>query len=239
MIARVGPRAREGRMALMAPAARPLNVLGIEVPAGVHTLAGFRDWVASLPDSGPRPRATFCSGGVYVEMSPQDYESHAPVVMEVNRVLATLAVDSELGMYYGAPSWFTHAKAGVSTEPDGMLVRFESFRVGRARVNPRRKSELLGAPNMALEVVSTSNPKKDLVDLVRDYARAGVSEYWIVDARGDEVELQLLVLRRGRLEPAAPDRHGWVRSPTFRRRFRLRRVMNAAGMPDFRLDVRK
>ncbi|MCO5167495.1 MAG: Uma2 family endonuclease [Planctomycetes bacterium] len=219
--------------------ARPLHVLGVEVPARAHTLGGFRAWVASLPDSGPRPRATFCSGGVYVEMSPQDYDSHAPLVAEVNRVLGTLAVDGELGMYFKPPSWFTHARAGLSTEPDGMLVRYESFRSGRARINPRRRSELLGAPDMALEVVSSSNPAKDLVDFVRDYARAGIAEYWLVDAREGGLDFQLLVLDGRRYRLARRDRQGWVRSPVFDRRFRLRRVTNAAGLAEFRLDVRR
>ena len=219
--------------------ARLLNVLGIEVPAGAHTLAGFREWVSGLPEVGPRPRATFCSGGVYVEMSPQDYDTHAPLVAEINTVLNGLTRKGELGMYFMPPSWFTHARARVSTEPDGMLVGFDSFRSGRARVNPRRRSELLGAPDMVLEVVSRSNPKKDLVDLVRDYARAGVSEYWIADARGASLEFKLLVLEERRFQPVPRDRSGWLRSPTFGRRFRLRQLVNAAGLPDYRLDVRR
>jgi Uma2 family endonuclease len=106
------------------------------------------------------------------------------------------------------------------------------------KVNPRRRSELLGAPAMVLEVVSRSSRKKDRVDLVRDYARAGIGEYWLADALGDDMELTLHVLAGKRYEPAAPDRQGFVRSPLFGRRFRLRRVTNPAGMPDFRLDVR-
>lgn len=221
------------------PPARPVHVLGVDVPARAHTLGGFRAWVSALPESSPRLRATFCSGGVYIDASPQDYDSHAPLVAEVNRVLGTLAVESELGMYFTPASWFTHARAGLSTEPDGMLVRFESFRSGRARINPRRRSELLGAPDMVLEVVSSSNPGKDLVDLVRDYARAGVAEYWLVDAREGALEFQLLVLEGRRYRPARRDRRGWVRSATLERRFRLRRVTNAAGLADFRLDVRR
>ncbi len=218
--------------------ARSLHVLGVEVPPEAHTLAGFRAWVASLPDAGPRPRATFCGGGVYVEDRPQDYDAHAPLVAEVNRVLGNLTVAGELGMYFAPPSWFTHAKAGVSTEPDGMLVRFETFRAGRARVNPDRRTELLGTPDLVLEVVSRSSAKKDLVDLVRDYARAGVAEYWVADARAETLDFRLLVLDGRRYELVAPGRGGWLRSPTFGRRFRLRRLVNAAGLADYRLDSR-
>lgn len=92
---------------------------------------------------------------------------------------------------------------------------------------------------MVLEVVSRSNPRKDLVDLVRDYARIGVSEYWIADARGDQLDLRVLVLAGRGFEEAARDRRGWVRSPTFERRFRLRQIVNAAGLVDYRLDARR
>lgn len=130
----------------MAAPARPSHVLGIEVPTGAHTLSGFRAWVASQPDAGPRPRATFCSGGVYVERSPQDFDMHAPLVAEINRVLGNVTVESELGMYLTPPSWFTHARAGVSTEPDGLLVRFGSFRDGRVRINPDAGASSSGLP---------------------------------------------------------------------------------------------
>lgn len=225
-------------MALMAAPARPLHVLGVEVPTGAHTLSGFRAWIGSLPDAGPRPRATFCSGGVHVDMSPQDDDSHAPVVAEINRVLGTLAVEDELGMYFAPPSWFTHAAAGVSTEPDGFLVRFRSFKDGRVKVNPRRRSELLGAPDMVVEVVRGSSARKDLIDLVHDYARAGVREYWLVDARGEELDFRILVLAGRRFRAARRQRGGWLRSSTLARQFRLRRITNLAGLADYRLDVR-
>ena len=52
--------------------------------------------------------------------------------------------------------------------------------------------EIVGTPDLVLEIVSDSSARKDLVRLKQAYFRAGVSEYWPVDARGSEVRFQIL-----------------------------------------------
>ncbi|MBX2796098.1 MAG: Uma2 family endonuclease, partial [Myxococcales bacterium] len=96
-------------------------------------------------------------------------------------------------------------------EPDGFLVRWQSFESGRVQVAPERRSELMGAPDFAFEAVSPSSASKDLVHLREVYAAAGVSEYWIADARQD-VQLTLLTLTSGAYEQVEPV-DGWVASP--------------------------
>jgi Uma2 family endonuclease len=157
-----------------------LHVFGLEIPHAIATLDGFRPWVSALGDAAPR--VSFHRGTVHVEMTPQDFTSHEPVSTTINAALVIRALD--LGRYFTPPSWFTAIEAGLSTEPDGFFATWESFRSGRLRVNPGRPTELLGRPDMALEVVSATSEKKDLRDLVEGYAQAGVPEYWIVDARG-------------------------------------------------------
>ncbi len=214
-----------------------LTVYGLEIPANVHSLAGFRAWVASLGEER-RVRATFASGEVFVDMSPQSYKTHEPLVEAINRVLLNLAAESDLGHYYLPPSWIT-AEDSISTEPDGFLVFWERLRSGVVRVNPENEAELLGRPDMTLEVVSRSSTRKDLEVLVRDYAQAGIGEYWIADARHDELIFLIQVLRDGHYLPQAADEAGWVASPIWRREFRLRRVTNPAGLSDFLLEMRK
>jgi Uma2 family endonuclease len=87
-----------------------------------------------------------------------------------------------------------------------------------------------------LEVVSRSSQRKDLVDHVQDYARAGIPEYWIVDARGTDLVFRVLVVQGGAYADQPVDA-GWIRSPLFNRAFRLLRFTNRAGLPDFRLEV--
>lgn len=214
-----------------------ITVEGLEIPVEVGTLEGFRNWVATLDERGPR--VSFARGKVHVEMSPQDHRTHGPVSGEINRVLSTLARELDLGKYFMAPSWFTHAPSGLSTEPDGFLILWESFQSGRVRLNPERPTELLGAPDWVLEVVSETSVKKDLEDLYASYEEAGVREYWIADARGASPSLRILTAGADRrFIDVAPEADGWLRSSVFARTFRLISFTDRAGLRDYRLDVR-
>ena len=52
--------------------------------------------------------------------------------------------------------------------------------------------EFEGTPDMVLEVVSATSVRKD-TEILRDlYWRAGIQEYWLVDARGDEPLFSIL-----------------------------------------------
>lgn len=213
-----------------------LTVFGLEIPGDVHTLDGFRAWVSTLEERGLRVH--FYRGRVEVDVSPQDYRSHEPLVAAVNLGLARLAKELDLGRYFMPPSWVTHEETGLSTEPDGFLVRWESFGT-RVRVNPERPTELLGRPDLVFEAVSATTVRKDLKELIEGYARAGVPEYWIADARQAEPSLRILVPgAEAAYRDAEPDPAGLVLSPTFGRCFRLRPFTNRAGLPDFELEVK-
>ncbi|MBX3466649.1 MAG: Uma2 family endonuclease [Planctomycetes bacterium] len=215
-----------------------LHVGDVEVPFDVQTLDGFRAWMARVEDRAGR--ASFIQGDVYLDMNAQSYDSHEPVAGEVNAVLRLLARELGTGRHFVPPSWITWPAAGLSTEPDGFFARYETLRSGRLAVHPQRRHEMVVVPDFVLEIVSASSALKDRVRLLGAYAEAGVGEYWLVDAR-DEArppELRVLVLRGDAYEDVAPDAEGWVASPTWARAFRLRRLVDPVGLPEFRLDVR-
>lgn len=213
-----------------------ITAFGLEIPGQALSLAGFREWVASLGESAPR--MCFSSGRLHIEMSPQDYKTHAPVVDAINDTLVGITRERDLGRYFRPPSWFTDEAASLSTEPDGFFVRWGAIESGRVRVNPERTSELLGRPDMVLEVVSKSSRKKDTTELVEDYARAGIEEYWIADATSAQPELRILVLRSSKYEPSPPDPDGWIASPMWGAAFRLVRRAERAGWIDYSLERR-
>ncbi len=214
-----------------------LTVFGIEIPEGIHTLDTFREWVATLDEHAPRVH--FYEGRVDLDMSPQHYRSHGPVVSGIAKRLASLAEEMDLGRYFIPPSWVTVEAAGLSTEPDGFLLKWASLTSGQVRVNPMRETELLGRPDMVLEVVSKSSAKKDLVELPEAYARAGVPEYWIADARGETLDFRILVLASdGSYHAQSASADGWIESPVWDHAFRLERFLDRAGLVDFRLLVR-
>lgn len=212
----------------------------IRIPSGAATLDGFRAWARS--DHFPETlRASFINREIVLDMSPEETETHNKVKTEVSRGIGTLIRGLDLGEFYGDGTLLTNPAAQLSTDPDALFVTWESFEAGRARLVPRGDRpgpfvELEGTPDWVLEVVSRTSVRKD-ADWLRDaYHRAGVPEYWLVDARFDPIAFTLLRRRRDRYVATSP-RDGWLRSAVFGRRFRLDRQRNRAGRWTYTLHV--
>jgi Uma2 family endonuclease len=91
---------------------------------------------------------------------------------------------------------------------------------------------------MVLEVVSTTSERKDTMTLRDLYWRAGIPEYWLVDARGEEPAFA--ILRHGARGYAAtrPQAGGWLRSRVFGRSFRFSQRPGPLGHPQYSVEVR-
>lgn len=213
-----------------------LHVDALPIPSSAFTFEGFVEWYGAQPEGSPA--AHYVQGEVFLEMSPQNLYSHLPVVSEINRVLGLLARELGIGRYFEQGGWIVHREAGLSTEPDGMLLRWETLRSGAVRVAEHRADQLLGRPDMVLEVASATSERKDTKSLITAYAAAGVREYWLADARGKRLSLQIFVLvPAGTYRAQKPDADGWVSSPTWSRRFRLVAETDPLGERDVRLEV--
>jgi Uma2 family endonuclease len=213
----------------------------VSIPAEVFTLAGFRVW-ATAQDFPEHVRVTFLAGEVYLDMSNEEIETHNKVKMEIARALLTLNLEEDLGEFYGDGVLVTNEAAGVSNNPDAMFVAWETLDAGRAVLVQREGREgqyveVEGTPDWVLEVVSVSSVQKDTVLLRRAYHRAGIPEYWLVDARGEEVLLQILHRRKGGYA-VAPARGGWQHSRVFGRSFRLERQTGRRGLWRYTLHVK-
>lgn len=209
----------------------------ISAPKDAQTLVGFRAWVASFDEHGPR--ASFARGVLHVEASAQCQYTHEPLVAAINIALRTLATSLDLGRYFFPPSWFTHEPSALSTEPDGLFALWPTLERGELRLNPDREVELIGRPDMVLEVVSKTSHRKDLVEHPTDYALAGVREYWIADARTADIGFRILTLGADASYVDVPsDADGWIASPLWGKSFRVRQLPERAGLRDFALDVR-
>jgi len=210
----------------------------VSVPATTLRHSGFREWVKSseFPEG---VRATYASGQIFVEMSPEATETHNKVKTAVTASLAQLVQSEQLGEAYSDGTFFTHVGAAVSTEPDFLFATWESFESGRLRLIEKANRsddyiELEGTPDLVVEIVSDSSQKKDLVTLRDHYYAAGVPEYWIIDARGDAVRFQVFartdqgyVSAREATEPQT--------SRVLGRTFRIERARNRVGRWDYRL----
>ena len=82
-------------------------------------------------------------------------------------------------------------------EPDVLFV---------ANRNRRRQQEQYWeAIDLAAEIISPDDPDRDLVDKRRDYEKAEISEYWIIDPRNDSIQVN--TLRNGVYEPFMSSRN--------------------------------
>lgn len=168
----------------------------IRVPVTTLRHSGFRDWVKST-EFPKAARATYASGQVFVEMSPEATESHNKVKSAITADLVQLVRAEQLGEAYSDGTLLTHVGAAVSAEPDFLFAGWEAFESGRLRLIEKADrsgdyAELEGTPDLIVEIVSDSSETKDLVTLRDRYYAAGIPEYWIVDARGDTIRFQIL-----------------------------------------------
>lgn len=95
-------------------------------------------------------------------------------------------------------------------EPRGGIVRFSPLRLrlpsGKFREpdvlvlldrdDPRREDRYWHGADLVMEVVSPDKPARDLVQKRREYAEAGIPEYWIVNPLDSTITV--LTLRDGR-----------------------------------------
>jgi Uma2 family endonuclease len=75
------------------------------------------------------------------------------------------------------------------------------------------------------------------VELRQAYWEAGVREYWLVDARKEPVEFDIL-RHTARGYSATRKQQGWVKSAVFGKAFRLAVRTTPLGHPDYTLEVR-
>jgi len=210
------------------------------VPISAGTHAGFRAWVTS--DEFPEKlRASFINGEIVIDMSPEELETHNKVKGEVYGGLRNLVRDLDLGELYFDGTLVTNPATRLSTEPDGTFVSWASYEADRVRLVPLKNwpgqyIEVEGTPDWVLEVVSESSVKKDTESLRDIHHRSGIPEYWLIDARFDEVSFQILRRRRDRYVTVKPH-DGWHRSTVFGRSFRLERRKNRLGRWRYTLDV--
>lgn len=215
----------------------------VRVPVGVHELAAFRRWAHSdaFPEKG---RVDFIQGEVELDMSPEDLDTHGTPKVDVSAALCDEVRRRDLGRIWVDSTRLSNDEAQLSVEPDIILFLWETLESGRARLVPRaggepgRYVEIEGTADLIVEVVSDSSERKDTERLRERYFRAGVREYWILDARGSK--LSFTVLRRTSRGYVAvrPGRGAFLQSRVLGRAVRVTRSPARMGLMTYRLEFR-
>jgi len=209
----------------------------VRILGDLHALEEFRRWSHSeqFPERG---RIDYLQGDIEVDMSPEDLDTHGTVKVAIASRLHALVAEQGRGYVYVDRARVVSPAAGLSVEPDVVVVLWESLDAGRIRKvpstppRPGRYVELEGAPDLVVEVVSNSSVGKDRKRLPALYARAGVPELWLVDARGDTPAFEVWSLKAGGYDQVAvdgPPPDGWTSSSVLGCRFRLQRRMVREG----------
>ncbi|MDB5307509.1 MAG: hypothetical protein JWO38_1711 [Gemmataceae bacterium] len=211
----------------------------VAVPEWVVDFDSFRRWLHSdeFPEEG---RICFINGTFWVDLSVERFFDHGQVKVEVSRVLSNLLKESRLGRFAPDGTRYTHLGTQLSTEPAGLVIATEAFIARRVELVSGKRgkdTELIGTPDVVIEIVSPSSVDKDTEWLMSAYYDAEIPEYWLIDARDGEIRFD--IFRRGkRGYTASRKQDGWVKSPMLGRSFRLVRGEDEAGNPEFTLHVR-
>lgn len=166
----------------------------VRIPAGIDSLEAFRTWARS-DDFPERGRFAYLNGEIWVDLSMEQLFTHNTVKTQFTIVLGSFVQRAGNGYFFSDGTLVSNVKADLSTEPDGTFVAFDAIRERRVRLiegATRGYVELEGAPDMVLEVVSAASVRKDTETLRDLYWRAGISEYWLVDARGEDPVFTIL-----------------------------------------------
>lgn len=215
----------------------------LEIPPGIDDLASFRAWAhsASFPEAG---RIDWISGRIEVDMTPEDLYTHGSPKTAIVAVLSQEIYVPRKGLVFTDSARVSSTTADLSAEPDIVVVLEETLESGRVRLVPKasgapgRYAEIEGAVDLVVECVSDSSVTKDRKRLRKLYHLTGIPEYWLVDARQDAVDFQILVREASDYAPSPADPDGFARSPLLGENLRLVRSKTAAGLVFFTLERR-
>ncbi|MBV7327824.1 Uma2 family endonuclease [Chloroflexi bacterium TSY] len=129
----------------------------------------YEHWV-QLPDDGWKYEVI---DGV-LHMSPPPAIIHQDVSGELYVRMRVHARRNQLGKVLEAPCGVRLPNQPVPVEPDILFVK-------RERQGVIGQNYVEGAPDLIVEILSSSNPNHDLETKYAAYQEAGVPEYWIVD----------------------------------------------------------
>ena len=197
----------------------------------IRTLADFREWAHSddFPECG---RIDFLAGCIEVDMSPEDFFAHGTPKSQIARVLGNWIEEHDLGHIVIDSTRISSPLAELSAEPDIVFLSYETLEQDQARLVSKsggeedRFVEVEGAVDLVIEIVSDSSVAKDTRRLPRAYFEAGVKEFWLVDARGDELQFQIHHRGETEFQAVDPDEEGFQLSAVLQHRCRLERLQH-------------
>ena len=134
--------------------------------------------VLRMPDDGNRYE--FIGGRLYVTAAP--ITRHQRISKRLEMALIPILEHAGRGEVFDAPCLVEFPGTGDRVQPDILFVSNE-------RRGIIKEKQVLGAPDLVVEILSPSTAHRDRGIKLDLYARRGVREYWIVDPVEDVVDV--------------------------------------------------
>ncbi len=134
--------------------------------------------VLRMPDDGNRYE--FIGGRLYV--TPAPVTRHQRISKRLQAALMRVLEDPGHGEVFGAPLLVEFPGTGDRVQPDLLFVSD-----GRREIIGEK--QVMGAPDLVVEILSPSTAHRDRGIKLDLYARSGVRQYWIVDPDEDVVDV--------------------------------------------------
>ena len=101
---------------------------------------------------------------------------HGIIALKIGRIIGNFVEENNLGVVVAAETGFL-----ISHNPDTVRAPDSAF-IGKEKLAKYGITEKFfpDAPDLAVEVVSPNDRKKDIEDKVQDYLAAGVNLIWII-----------------------------------------------------------
>ncbi len=215
----------------------------IEIPEGIGSLRSFRRWAFS-PEFPESCRIDFVQGRIEIDMSPEEIFTHGTPKVEILRVIANRLLEDDMGIVLGDSTRVSSVEAGLSAEPDVVFVSHRRIESGQVTITPAKKRrkdsgiELVGGVDMVAEILSRGSIKKDTLKLPKAYFAAGVTEFWLVDALGEDLRFQVYGRGRTGFVARRVDAEGWMKSTVFTCHVKMTRMRSSHGYDRYRLECK-
>jgi Uma2 family endonuclease len=118
-----------------------------------------------------------------IEVLPMPTDKHQAISLFL--LLSLLAVVRPRGGAVFYAPLRLEVRPGKYREPDLLLLLDAN--------DPRRQNEFWRGADLVIEIVSPDKPKRDTEEKPRDYAEAGIPEYWIVNPIDETICVLTLV----------------------------------------------
>jgi Uma2 family endonuclease len=207
----------------------------ISVPMGLETLGEFRRWfhTGNYPE---KKRIDFIAGDVWIQPS-QEGLLHNEICVQLLVTLGTWQRERKVISLLKSMR-YTNLNTKLSTAPD--LMYFSSESVKRHEVELRDGNdcvEVMGSPEIMVEVSSKFTYQRDTTVLRQQYWQAGVREYWLADSRKTP---SLRILHRSGKQFSQPkeDAQGWQTSHVLQAKCKLNTEPGPAGTTRVTLEIK-